>query len=121
MIVTVSARCERLPRAPAPARAAPSVRLAAPPPYTPGLPPIHPHPAARTSPPHCGFSEPSFAVSGTVPGGSPGPAPEPDAQLTVAYSTVDNFAENVDGEAAESFFHAQAVEGIGAGSGGSGG
>ena len=39
----------------------------------------------------------------------------------VAYSTVDNFAENVDGEAAESFFHAQAVEGISAGSRGSGG
>jgi hypothetical protein len=39
----------------------------------------------------------------------------------VAYSTVDNFAENVDGEAAESFFHAQTVEGISAGSRGSGG
>jgi len=37
-----------------------------------------------------------------------------------AYSTVDNFAGNVDGEAAESFFHAQAVDGISAGSRASG-
>jgi len=37
-----------------------------------------------------------------------------------AYSTVDNFVGNVDGEAAESFFHAQAVDGISAGSKGSG-
>jgi hypothetical protein len=36
-----------------------------------------------------------------------------------AYSTVDNFAGNVDGEAAESFFRAQAVDGISAGSRGS--
>jgi hypothetical protein len=37
-----------------------------------------------------------------------------------AYSTVDNFAGNVDGEAAESFFCAQAVDGISAGSEGGG-
>jgi len=38
----------------------------------------------------------------------------------VAYCTVDNFAGNVDGETAENFFNAQAVDGISAGSGGSG-
>jgi hypothetical protein len=38
----------------------------------------------------------------------------------MAYCIVDNFARNVDGEAAEIFFHAQAVDGIGAGSRGSG-
>jgi hypothetical protein len=37
-----------------------------------------------------------------------------------AYSIVDNFAGNVDGEAAESFFCAQAVDGISAGSEGGG-
>jgi hypothetical protein len=50
----------------------------------------------------------------------PGLAPEPGACLTAAYSTVDNFAGNVDGEAAESFFHAQAMDGISAGSRGGG-
>jgi hypothetical protein len=34
----------------------------------------------------------------------------------MAYCTVDNFAGNVDGEAAENFFHPQAVDGIRAGS-----
>jgi hypothetical protein len=38
----------------------------------------------------------------------------------MAYCTVDNFGRNVDGEAAENFFHAQAVDGISAGSGGNG-
>jgi hypothetical protein len=33
----------------------------------------------------------------------------------MAYCTVDNFAGNVDGEAAESIFHPQAVDGISAG------
>jgi hypothetical protein len=49
-----------------------------------------------------------------------GPAPEPGTWLTVAYCIVDNFAGNVDGEAAENFFHAQAVDGISAGSRASG-
>jgi hypothetical protein len=38
----------------------------------------------------------------------------------MAYCTVDNFAGNVDGEGAEFFFHAQAVDGISAGRRGSG-
>jgi hypothetical protein len=42
--------------------------------------------------------------------------PDLGTWLTVAYCTVDNFAGNVDGEATENFFHAQAVDGIGAGS-----
>jgi len=67
-----------------------------------------------------GFSKPSFPVPVAVLGVSPGSAPEPGAVLTAAYCTVDNFAKNVDGETAESFFHAQAVDGISAGSRGSG-
>jgi hypothetical protein len=39
----------------------------------------------------------------------------------MAYCIVDNFAGNVDGEAAENFFHPQAVDGISAGSGPAGG
>ena len=35
----------------------------------------------------------------------------------MTYCIVDNFAGNVDGEAAEDFFHAQAVDGISAGGG----
>src|SRR5215831_12355306 len=112
MIVTVSARCERLPRARAPGR-----RGA---PYTAPPPPRHPRPAARTSPHRPRFSKPSFAVPGAVLGVSPGPSPEPRASLTFAYCTVDNFAGNVDGEAAEIFFNAQAVDGISAGRRGSG-
>jgi hypothetical protein len=38
----------------------------------------------------------------------------------MAYCIVDNFAGNVDGEAAENFFHPQAVDGISAGSRASG-
>src|SRR5215475_4265009 len=92
------------PGAPAPARAVPSVRAAWAPPYTSGPPLIHPHPVVRTPPARRGFRQPSFAVPGAVRGGSPEPAPAPGVWLTAAYSTVDNFAGNVDGEAAESFF-----------------
>src|SRR5215467_8453411 len=99
MIVTVSARCERL------TRACPPVRRGAP--YTPPLPPGHPPPAARTPLLRPGFSKPSFPVPGAVLGVSPGSAPEQGAELTAAYCTVDNFAKNVDDETAESFFHAQ--------------
>jgi hypothetical protein len=112
MIVTVSARCERLLRACPPARRGASVHLAS---------------AARTSAP-CRpdtLAPPRVQLAvvfrtRAVLGVSPGPALEPGAGLTAAYCTVDNFAGNVDGEAAESFFRAQAVDGIGAGSGGSG-
>jgi hypothetical protein len=38
----------------------------------------------------------------------------------MAYCIVDNFTGNVDGEAAEEFFHPQAVDGISAGSRASG-
>jgi hypothetical protein len=55
-----------------------------------------------------------------VLGVSLGPAPEPGTWLTVAYCTVDNFSGNVDGEAAETFFRTQAVDGISAGSKASG-
>jgi len=58
-----------------------SVRPAAPPPYTAGLLPIHPHPAARTSPPRRGFSKPSFAVSGTAPAGRLGRRPSEPRDL----------------------------------------
>jgi hypothetical protein len=58
----------------------------------------------------------SFPVPGAVLGVSPGPAPETRTWLTMAYCTVDNFAGNVDGEAAEYFFHPQAVDGVSAGS-----
>jgi len=112
MIVTVSARCGR--------QAAAAVPLAAASPYTSRLPPIHLRPAAQTPPHRRGFSQPSFAVPGAVRGGPPGAAPGPGICLMTAYSTVDNFVGNVDGEAAESFFHAQAVDGISAGSKGSG-
>src|SRR5947207_10723877 len=96
MIVTVSAGCERLPtRARRPRRGAP---------YTSPPPPGHPRTAARTSPPRPGFSKPPFPVPGAVLGVSPGPPPEPGVSLTLAYCTVDNFAGNVDGEAAENFF-----------------
>src|SRR6266487_3600031 len=105
MIVTVSACCERLSRACPPARRRASV---------------HPAPAAQTPAPRPGFSQPSFAVPGAVLGVSLGSAPEPGTWLTVAYCIVDNFSGNVDGEAAENFFHAQAVDGISAGSRASG-
>jgi len=107
MIVAVSARCERL--------------LPCPPRVHRGGP-VHLASATRTStpchpdiPPRPGFSKPSFTVSGAVLGAPPGPAPAPGARLTLAYSAVENFARNVDGEAAETFFHAQAVDGISAG------
>jgi len=90
------------------------------PPYTSVPPLIHPHPVVRTLPARRGFSQPSFAVPGAVRGVSPEPAPATGVFLTAAYSTVDNFAWNVDGEAAESFFCAQAVDGISAGSKGGG-
>ena len=112
MIVTVSARRERLPPARPPAR-----RGA---PYTSPPPPRHRLPAAPTPRPRPAFSKPSFPVPVAVLGVSPGPALEPWISLTLAYCTVDNFAGNVDGEAAENFFHAQAVDGISAGSRGSG-
>jgi hypothetical protein len=108
MIVTVSARCERLLRA--------CPRAAAAPPDTSLPPRIHPRPAAQPSPLRPGFSKPSFLVPGEVLGVSPGLAPETRPWLTMAYCTVDNFAGNVDGEAAKNFFHPQAVDGIGAGS-----
>src|SRR5690349_3838800 len=108
MIVTVSARCERLPCACPPARRGASVHLA---------------PAAQTSAP-CRPDIPApprvqRAVVSCTRGGSrrvAGPAPETRIWLTMAYCTVDNFAGNVDGEAAEIFFHPQAVDGISAGS-----
>ncbi len=112
MIVTVSPAANGFP--------APALRPAGAPPYTSPPPPIHPRPAARTPSPRPGFSQPSFAVPGAVLGVSFGPAPEPGTWLTAAYCTVDNFSGNVDGEAAENFFHAQAVDGISAGSRASG-
>ena len=104
MIVTVSARCERLPMRPRRLVRCLAIGPASVPPYTPGPPPIHPHPVVWTPPARRGFSQPSFAVPGAVRGGSPGSAAAPGVCLTTAYSTVDNFAGNVDGEAAESFF-----------------
>src|SRR5262252_2139935 len=99
---------------------APALRSAAALPYTSPPPPGHPPPAARTSLLRPGFSKPSFLVPGLVLGVSPASAPGPGSWLTAAYCTVDNFARNVDGEAAESFFRAQAVDGISAGSRGGG-
>src|SRR5690349_25153690 len=111
MIVTVSASCERLPRVGPPARGA-SVHLAS---------------AARTSAPCRPDTRPPPRVQPAVVArtrGGPrrvaGAGAGAGRMPYGAYSTVDNFAGNVDGEAAESFFHAQAVDGIGAGSWGSG-
>jgi hypothetical protein len=137
MIVTVSARCERRPARlpPRPSHAYPARLSRLRPGPVPGRrtlgparrgAPVHLAPAAHTSAPGRPDTPAPPPVQPAVVcctrGGSrwsPGPAPEPGVCLTAAYSTVDNFAGNVDGEAAESFFHAQAVDGISAGSRGS--